>query len=278
MTSGMPVIRQFLQKFGYVKLADFGLLLDADDRIVSVQDSLIDASGGRVVGWRACDSGPRFEHSLVRSISGPAVLPRWPGPASPGATTLVASATSGVVSVEGKAVAALDEDEWEWTIALARARSAPALQLQPAPLARDVGAQRLEMPPRTRAQTVPPPVGRPPSIGFVTADTVVQPVFFAPLTRAADSPPARPAVPQRKATAPASVAPVRPAFTPTPPPLPSVPRLLTRPTTELNAAPLRRFPKGTEPLDPVALRAKLAQPLPPQRPRATAQASGALRS
>jgi hypothetical protein len=258
----MPVIRQVLQKFGYVKLADFGLLLDADDRIVSVQDSsLIDASGGRVVGWRACDSGPRFEHSLVRAISGPAVLPQWPGPASPGVATLAASATSRVVSVPSIANAAiattptlgvLEEDEWEWTIALARARAAPALQLQPEPLAHDVGAQRLEMPRRTRAQTVP-------------------------LTRVAHAPPARPAVPVRKATVLATVAPVRPVCTPTPPPLPSVPRLQPRPTTEVNVAPPRRFPKGTEPLDPVALRAKLAQPLPPQRPRATTLSLGATR-
>lgn len=274
----MPVISQFLQKFGYVKLADFGLLLDVDDRIVRVQDSSsIDASGGRVVGWRASDSGPGFERSLVRSISGPAVLARWPGPASPGVATLAASATSRVMSAAPHPVAVSDEDEWEWTIALARARSTPALQLQPEPLVRDVGGQRLEMPRRTRAQTVPPPVGPPPSIGFVTADTVVRPVFSAPLTRAANSPPARPAVPVRKATALATVAPVRPAFTPLPPPLPSVPRLKSRPTTEVNVAPPRRFPKGTEPLDPVALRAKLAQPLPPPRPRATTLSLGATR-
>lgn len=311
----MPVIRQVLQKFGYVKLADFGLLLDADERIVSVQDSsLIDASGGRVVGWRACDSGP-------------AVLPRWPGPASPGVATLAASANSRVVTMPSVAAASIatthtlavpEEDEWEWTIALARARaadpseslrapgrtvppqplvrnSAPprraALQVQPDSAPRAEVAERLEMPRRSRAQTVPPPVAAPTGGGFVTADTLVQtvvaavsaptiapsiqaprPLTPAPVPMVLGAPVVQP--PRRAAT----IAPVRTSMA-VPPPVPTKASagMSPQPREALHALPPRRFPKGTEPLDPVALRAKLAQPLPPQRPRATTQSQDAAR-
>lgn len=273
----MPVIRQVLQKFGYVKLADFGLLLDADDRIVSVQNSsLIDASGGRVVGWRSDDIGPM-------------VLPRWPGPASPGVVTLAAPAAisrgAGLVAPHVPPAVALDEDEWEWTIALARARAAPALQVQaqPPPLpalqpqARPSPssnvAERFEMPRRSRAQTVPPPVA-PHHVGFVTADTVVQPGLAAssvvPSIRAStDMSPRRAAV---TVSARAGHA------VPPPVPIKVAAALHPQQMQAFQAAPPRRFPKGTEPLDQVALRAKLAQPLPPPRPRASTMPLGATRS
>jgi hypothetical protein len=308
----MPLFSQVLQKFGYIKLADFGLLRDADDRIISVQDSsLIDASGGRVVGWRTSDIGP-------------AVLPRWPGPASPGVATLAAGATSRVLSVQGPAVASKaaphpvavpEEDEWEWTIALARARAADpgeslrtqgrvatpppvetlvrnpapprraALQLQPAIAPQGVAAERIDMPRRNRAQTTPPPVAAPTAVGFVTAETMVQAVFAtgsAPtIAPSIQAPPVRmvlsaPVVklPVRAAT----IAPVRTSQA-VPPPLPTkaLAGLTPQPRETMHAEPPRRFPKGTEPLDPVALRAKLAQPLPPPRPRAATLSMGATR-
>ena len=298
----MPLIRQFLQKFGYVKLADFGLLLDADERIVSVQESsLIDASGRRVVGWRVSDLGP-------------ADLPTWPGPASPGVATLAANASSRVLPAHTAAPAVAhavahvcetpDEDEWEWTIALARAQHRPnqaaSLRAEPQPDAsrRVAVSERLEMPRRNRVQPVPPPVNVQPSVPFFIADTLVQPVVAAssaqptaatarpllhlvppgqmlPATLVTPAPPAPPAPPVRPMTSVrmasvmSTVVPARPAARSEPPAAPPSrpPRLAQQPISNVNAASPHRFPAGTEPVDPVALRAKLAQPLPPPVPR-----------
>ena len=310
----MPVINQLLQKFGYIKLADFGLLLDTDGRVVSLQDSsLIDGSGGRVVGWRAGDVGP-------------AVLPVWPG-ARPPVATAVPSEKARVVLPQAAQLmtvavaptasdAVTEEDEWAWEIALARARAATSdvVERRAAPVAKaravvanEATAPRLvtapgashaivmQTEPKTqpievRAMTSPPPPpikARPvavaavhppidlprrrrastdtlppppatitrPDIDFVTADTIVQ------------APPVTASMPAQ--AAPRTIIPVPTLPVRAPSQASAMQPTVRAPSSAADAslAPPRRFPKGTEPLDPVAIRAKLAQPFPPARPR-----------
>ena len=314
----MPVINQLLQKFGYIKLADFGLVLDSDGRVVSLQDSsLIDGSGGRVVGWRAGDVGP-------------AVLAVWPGARPPVATAVPIEKPRVVLPQAAQIMTAVqtplepssvtEEDEWAWEIALARARAAtpdvvercaaplrkPAIAAQPAstpgparaatapasPRAAAMQATpkteplelRAVMPPppppaatkarppvvaaavhppidlprrrRASTDTVPPPsaITRP-DIDFVTADTIVQAAPVTASMAAQVAPRTIIPVPALPVRAPSQASAMQPTV-----------RTPSNAADVALAAP-RRFPKGTEPLDPVAIRAKLAQPFPPARPR-----------
>jgi hypothetical protein len=143
----MPVIQHLLQRWGFVKLDRYGLVVTPEDRILSIRPEVLgDSAGGRVVGWQDDDLA-MFELSTQRSVraTGSPVPPGLQGVASrvavpPAAApeqvaipvvVPVLSVSEPVPPVPSEAVmpvavapgAVVDEDDWEWTIALARARA-----------------------------------------------------------------------------------------------------------------------------------------------------------
>jgi hypothetical protein len=254
----MPAITSLLRKFGYIKIADYGLLLNDEHRVVTLQEnSLIDAGGGRIVGWKANDLAP-----MALSVW-PATKSVSPA-AGPALATVVATQPARVVLPQAaqiltiamepvaiRAAGVAEEDEWEWEIALARARVAREdIVARRAQLASPVAGATSR---RRRSNTVPPPA----ETNHRDIAAVEAPAVGVAATT----------------TAPIRSEPPKPPKTMIP--IPSIRRAPTAPVVRTQGAasdvnwqtvaipaPPRRFPKGTGPVDPVAIRAKLAQPLP----------------
>ncbi len=163
----MPAISNLLSRLGYVKLARYGLVLTPEGRIMSLRPVVLDDGlGGRIVGWPDGDlaamelqkwepARPAKQEAVATRLAvAPPPRPRPPAPAiaapvaprMPQPALVVAPAP--VVAPEPQ----VDEDEWEWEIALARARVA-AEEVEQA-------AASLRMP-RSRPNTVPPPITQP---------------------------------------------------------------------------------------------------------------------
>jgi len=155
----MGAIDNFLRRLGFAKLDQYGLILTADDRVISMRHAVLDDGlGAKIVGWREGDlAAMELEHwgapkaATAKPIAAPASLHKLP-PAPPPAARLIAPAAPvappapaakaapaaarplpGVSQVVAPApapapvVAPIEEpgeDEWEWEIAMARARAA----------------------------------------------------------------------------------------------------------------------------------------------------------
>jgi len=127
----MPVIQHLVQRWGFVKLTRYGLVLTPEGRIVSTRSEVLDdGSGGRIVGWQDGDpvvvelAAPRS--ARLAPVARPAV------PTSTEKTSVVAVGST--VEPPGMAEtvapdAVVDEDDWEWMIALARARDAETTEV-----------------------------------------------------------------------------------------------------------------------------------------------------
>jgi hypothetical protein len=177
----MAVFQHLLERWGFVKLGRYGLVLTPDDRVLSTRAvALDDGSGGRIVGWRDDDlamaelapwpeGGPAHARAQVhvQFPARPAAIPPvrvalLPTPAIPppsGPAPVAGPAASGAgMPVAVAPEAGVDEDDWEWTIALARARAEaeepPAPEVQPPP----VQAAKAEAPPMNA-----PPMNAPPA-------------------------------------------------------------------------------------------------------------------
>lgn len=133
----MP-FQRLLQRWGFVKLDRYGLVLTGEGRVKTTRPAVLDdGTGGKIVGWqdgdpamselRTCEP-PRAQAPVVAPIAPASPAPaaeKYPviiavselqppaGPAESAADMAVAVATEPVV----------DEDDWEWTIALAKARA-----------------------------------------------------------------------------------------------------------------------------------------------------------
>jgi hypothetical protein len=83
-----------LERLGFVKLARYGLVKTADNRIASLHD-------GRVVGWTDEDGPPQELPARTFAMA--------PPPLPPQVAPLVVDEPA--------------DDEWEWVIAIARARA-----------------------------------------------------------------------------------------------------------------------------------------------------------
>ncbi len=155
-----------MKRFGFVKLARYGLVLTPEGRIMSLRPALLeDGFGGRIVGWRDGDLAamelPRWERwEPARPAANQAAATRVAMPAlRPSARSMSTLPGMPPITVSAPAVSPIprkvaeapqvEEDDWEWTIALARARaSAEESELAAAAM----------ITPRRRANTVPPPV------------------------------------------------------------------------------------------------------------------------
>jgi hypothetical protein len=138
----MGAIHNLLERFGYVKLGRYGLLLTPDGRILSQRPAVLDDGGGnKIVGWQDDDLAamelekwepPRPARKKARVAM--ATAPTVPAPARPmlpQVAAVVAPRLPGVAPVAAPTISqrveAAEEpgdDDWEWTIAVARARAA----------------------------------------------------------------------------------------------------------------------------------------------------------
>lgn len=261
---GMAPIDKLLRRLGFVKLADYGLVLTAEDRIQSTRPHVLEdsLSGAPVVGWLESDlaaaelpkwgapkQAPRSIEpppaSLVASLSSQG-LPKWVD-----APPVEMPAWSAAVPVAPAAPAAEPEDEIDWEQALARAREAashaeapaPAPAPKPAPyqrpaktmaiVASEAGPRKVAAP--TAIATNP---GRPLAIAAAKS-TPAPAVSTTPFARVAVAPLAAPKPVVASVIAPA-VTPVAvmPAPIPTAAPL-AAPRIMPEGSTPV-AAPMSR--------------------------------------
>ena len=177
----MPVIQTLMQRLGFVKLADFGLILTPEGRVLSLRSVVLDDGfGGKVVGWKDGDlaaaelerweparpagkpavAGRVAANPVGHSPAAPVAIAREhvtpmavarPIPSPPAVPSIGRAPAPVVAPPPAVAVApVVEEDDWEWTIAIARARAAA-----------DDEQRQAAAPPaprRTGANTVPPPV------------------------------------------------------------------------------------------------------------------------
>jgi len=141
----MAVFRQLLQRWGFVKLDRYGLMLTPEGRVLTTRPAILDdGTGGRIVGWQDGDPA-MFELKTCETSRPGSPKPREADPAAQRPSSSVpavsdaAQATAPAPSAQVIAVAvapepAVDEDDWEWTIALAKARAAETIAIAPAPL------------------------------------------------------------------------------------------------------------------------------------------------
>jgi hypothetical protein len=172
----MPALDSLMKRFGFVRLARYGLVLTPEGRIMSLRPAVLDDGlGGRVVGWQHGDLAAmelqRWEPARpapapVRAVADrvaviPPVPPRPPVarvapvaiiPERAAPMAAIAAPVSAplpiVPAVEVASAPQVEEDDWEWTIALARARAAADDG--------DTAAEAVQ-PPRLAAETVVSP-------------------------------------------------------------------------------------------------------------------------
>lgn len=232
----MAVIDQILARAGYVKLADYGLALTPEGRIVSLNPPRSsDGFDQRIVGWRPFD--PPM-----------AAAPTAPTAPSPMTTRPAPAATAATIVEEADG----DDEEWEWQLALARAKAAavdtntvrPLRAAPPTPPARVTVARSIAPPPARVAR----PIAAVPAPAPVPPRAMVPPFVRAPVATPASAA-SRPAIvvpqPAPRAVSHPRPAPVRAA--PLPPP-PSISPRAIFPVTPLPPTSPRRFARGTGPV------------------------------
>src|SRR5262252_3070373 len=121
----MPVIANLMERWGFVKLSRYGLVLTPEGRIISMRPATLGGQDtSRLVGWRE-DDFPALDLSSWDASPQPqpapaarpvAVVPRVATPPAPARS--VPTATAPVLASKAEE----PEDDWEWEIALARAR------------------------------------------------------------------------------------------------------------------------------------------------------------
>jgi len=282
----MPAIQHLLQRWGFVKLGRYGLVLTPEGRILSMRPTVLDdGDGARIVGWQDGDLAEAelrawepAKPASVRAVASRVVVPQDAAPKVAASTHKTVAITGSYVSqpvpvstsaaVMPAAVAPepmVDEDDWEWTIALARARVA----------AEEVEAAAAAGPPPPRAALVKPrPMAAvamkdPASSGEWPKTETIGAIDYDNYSRVAPRPAvtiprATPAAPPRelsRAAAPSPELPRAPAPS-TVIPVPALPSMqnagrasrlepvVRTGGTQDAPASLRRFAKGTGPVDP----------------------------
>jgi hypothetical protein len=143
-------ISRLLERLGFVRIANYGLVRTPDDRILSTRPAVLDDGlGGKIVGWNDGDlAAMELEHwrpmgliaggpaKPVKVVALPPPPPKLSKPAA-FATTVAAAPAQFVAPPMPVTVAAplpapvqvapaapTEDDEWEWEIAVAKARAA----------------------------------------------------------------------------------------------------------------------------------------------------------
>lgn len=138
----MGVVHKLLERMGFVRLRDYGLILTADRRVVTTRTVIDDGFGSQIVGWPNGDLAV-IELAGAPPEPPPRVPPRPPALAAalappeppPAAIPVAVEAPEPTERTESEPT----EDEWEWEIAVARARAVeatPIRRVTPAPAPR----------------------------------------------------------------------------------------------------------------------------------------------
>lgn len=171
----MSAIDTLMKRFGFVRLARYGLVLTSEGRIMSLRPVVLDDGlGGRIVGWPDGDLAAmelqKWEPAkpapvtavatrvaaapigtTARAVTSPAPQKKGPVPIS-----VAAEKGPGPISTVAASVVAppeqVDEDDWEWEIALARARVAAEEAEQAATAAAQPKLAVVKIPPRELPQ------------------------------------------------------------------------------------------------------------------------------
>jgi hypothetical protein len=146
----MRTFHRLLERFGFVRLADYGLLLTQDRRVLTTRKAVLDDGHGEcIVGWTDGDLAtlelaawetpkpspkalPKPPRRRIAASKSAVAEPAPPLPAPVVAPEPVAPPPGPVAPPAGAAdpEPPVEEDEWEWEIAMARARATAA---EPAP-------------------------------------------------------------------------------------------------------------------------------------------------
>lgn len=162
-----------LERLGFVRIRDFGLILTPDRRLVTTD--------GDVVGWPTTDPEPAAEEifALGSSSSLPTAVPEpvpeiHTEPIDERAIEDIAHAEDVEHGVADESDDEPDEDEWEWEIAVARARaSSESLPVRRSAPTEPPPVQAV-LPARSAPTTSPPPVqAEPPPIDPSRPRTVI---------------------------------------------------------------------------------------------------------
>jgi hypothetical protein len=123
----MGSFAKLMKRLGFVRLADYGLVLTPDDRIQSTRPHVLeDLLGTPIVGWLDSDLAvaelPQFgsatpKHAQQFTIPSAALIASLSAPALP---KFIDSADPTPAEVEEPE----PQNDWEWEVALARARAA----------------------------------------------------------------------------------------------------------------------------------------------------------
>ncbi len=132
----MGAIQKMLERMGFVRLRDYGLLLTPDRRVVTTRPIVDDGMGTRVVGWTGSDlpTLASWEDAPEPAPRAPLFAPEpvvQPLALAPTIVAPVVAAPKPVAEPEPVAEEEGPEDEWEWEIAMARARAAAEPQPHP---------------------------------------------------------------------------------------------------------------------------------------------------
>jgi hypothetical protein len=245
-TALMPAIDSLLARFGFARLARYGLVLTPEGRIMSLRPAVLeDGLGGRIVGWPDGDlaamelqkwepARPAPRDAAATRLAVPVTRPIAP-PMMPKPAIVVAPAAAVAPAPQ------VDEDEWEWEIALARAR-----------VTSDESEQMAAPIRRARLDTIPPPSA--PKLAVLTIPPRAEPPKPEPVVAAKKTQPLA-----AVALAPKPVAVSMPTPTPqarpgtAPPtiiPIPRLPSIKDRQTQiqPVVSSPRTRLAKGTGPV------------------------------
>jgi hypothetical protein len=127
----MGAFIRLLERWGFVKLDDFGLILTPDRRIAATRGPVLaDGQGTRIVGWRQGDLAA-FELPAWTPDAVPtrAAIPEPPRQRTPPSTPPPVPARPRAVAAPAfvprppPPAAEPPEEEWEWQIAMARANA-----------------------------------------------------------------------------------------------------------------------------------------------------------
>jgi len=183
----MPVFRQLLQRWGFVKLDRYGLMLTPEGRVLTTRPVILDdGTGGRIVGWQEDDLTVAELKACETSLASPDAA-QGPRPAvvdapvipvaSEALPTPPPSASAVVMAAAIATEVVVDEDDWEWTIALAKARAAETIDPGPPPASTSTWVAGTPATPKPIVRTPTPA-----SVPMIPAPAAVSPRAGVPAT------------------------------------------------------------------------------------------------
>ena len=128
----MGAVHKFLERFGFVRLRDYGLVLTPDRRVLSNRQAVLDDGyGNRIVGWIDGDlAAMELPHwGAAKALPAPPPLPQRPKPPTPAPQPQAVAVAPQPAPAPKPAPAPApapepEEEDWEWQIAAARAKAA----------------------------------------------------------------------------------------------------------------------------------------------------------